>query len=168
MCIRDSYKGDPDFKAASAFDPTPANIDKLTQRKKLDLPNGPVQLALLPKATRGNRVQAQMLIQFGNEKDLLGQRVNSSAVADLLTRGTAKLSRQDIQDRLDKLQAELGFSGGGTTLKIAMSTKGENLPELTALALDIVRNANFPKEQLEEYQRPVSYTHLTLPTNREV
>lgn len=147
------YKGDPGFKAASAFDPSPENIDKLTQRKKLDLPNGPVQLALLPKATRGNRVQAQMLIQFGNEKDLRGQRVNSSAVADQLSRGTAKLSRQDIQDRLDALQAELGFSGSGTTLKIAMSTKGENLPALTELALDIVRNANFPKEQLEEYQR---------------
>jgi len=147
------YKGDPDFKAASAFDPSPANIDKLTQRTTLDLPNGPVKLALLPKATRGSRVQAQMLIQFGNEKDLLGQRVNSSAAADLLLRGTDKLSRQDIQDRLDKLQAELGFSGGGTTLKVAMSTKGENLPELTALALEIIRNASFPKEQVEEYQR---------------
>ena len=147
------YKGDPDFKSASAFDPSPANIDKLTLRKKLDLPNGPVQLALLPKATRGNRVQAQMQIQFGTAQDLRGQRVNAAAVADQLNRGTAKLSRQDIQDRLDKLQAELGFSGSGTTLRIAMSTKGENLPELTTLALDIVRNANFPKDQLEEYQR---------------
>jgi len=147
------YKGDPDFKAASAFDPSPANIDMLTKRTTLDLPNGPVKLALLPKATRGSRVQAQMLIQFGNEKDLLGQRVNSSAAADLLLRGTDKLTRQDIQDRLDKLQAELGFSGGGTTLKVAMSTKGENLPELTALALEIIRNASFPKEQVEEYQR---------------
>ena len=146
------YKGDPDFKSASAFDPSPANIDKLTLRKKLDLPNGPVQLALLPKATRGNRVQAQMQIQFGTAQDLRGQRVNAAAVADQLNRGTAKLSRQDIQDRLDKLQAELGFSGSGTTLRIAMSTKGENLPELTTLALDIVRNANFPKDQLE-YQR---------------
>ncbi|MBR8653407.1 insulinase family protein, partial [Achromobacter sp. Marseille-Q0513] len=147
------YKGDPDFKSASAFDPSPANIDKLTLRKKLDLPNGPVQLALLPKATRGNRVQAQMQIQFGTAQDLRGQRVNAAAVADQLNRGTAKLSRQDIQDRLDRLQAELGFSGSGTTLRIAMSTKGENLPELTTLALDIVRNANFPKDQLEEYQR---------------
>ena len=102
------YKGDPDFKSASAFDPSPANIDKLTLRKKLDLPNGPVQLALLPKATRGNRVQAQMQIQFGTAQDLRGQRVNAAAVADQLNRGTAKLSRQDIQDRLDKLQAELG------------------------------------------------------------
>ena len=29
------YKGDPDFKAASAFDPSPENIDKLTQRRSL-------------------------------------------------------------------------------------------------------------------------------------
>ena len=78
------YKGDPDFKSASAFDPSPANIDKLTLRKKLDLPNGPVQLALLPKATRGNRVQAQMQIQFGTAQDLRGQRVNAAAVADQL------------------------------------------------------------------------------------
>ena len=52
-----------------------------------------------------------MQIQFGTAQDLRGQRVNAAAVADQLNRGTAKLSRQDIQDRLDKLQAELGFSG---------------------------------------------------------
>lgn len=149
------YKGDPNFKQASAFDPSPENIDKLTIRRQLDLPNGPLKVALLPKATRGDRVQAQMLIQFGNVKDLVGQRTNASAVADLLNRGTPKLSRQEIQDRLDKLQAELGFSGAGNNLSISMSTTGKNLPELTALALEILRNANFPKDQLEEYQRQV-------------
>ena len=51
------YKGDPDFKSASAFDPSPANIDKLTLRK-LDLPNGPVQLALLPRHARQSRAGA--------------------------------------------------------------------------------------------------------------
>jgi len=147
------YQGDPDFKQAEAFDPTPENIDKLTQRSQLDLPNGPVQLALLPKATRGGRVQAELLVQFGDADSLRGQRVNASAVADLLERGTPKLSRQDIQDRFDALQAQVQFSGSGTDLTVSMSTASEHLPELLALVLDIVRNADFPAAQVEEYQR---------------
>ncbi|MCD0502557.1 M16 family metallopeptidase [Bordetella petrii] len=147
------YKGDPDFKQADAFDPSPENIDKLTQRSSLDLPNGAVQLALLPKATRGGRVQAELLIQFGDADSLRGQRVNASAVADLLERGTDKLSRQDIQDRFDALQAQVSFSGSGTNLTVAMSAAGEHLPELVSVVLDVVRNANFPAEQVQEYQR---------------
>ncbi len=110
-------KGDPDFKAASAFDPA-KSIDKLTQRKTLELANGP---ALLPKATRGSRVQAQMLVQFGNEKDLLGQRVNSSAAADLI-RGVS--CRAGNRTAWTKLPSRAGLQRRRHDLKIAMSTKG--------------------------------------------
>ncbi|WP_026638446.1 M16 family metallopeptidase [Bordetella petrii] len=147
------YQGDPDFQQADAFDPTPANIDKLTQRSTLDLPNGPVQLALLPKATRGGRVQAELLVQFGDAQTLRGQRVNASAVADLLERGTDKLSRQEIQDRFDAMQAQVSFQGSGTDLSVSMSTAREHLPALVGLVLDVIRNATFPADQVEEYQR---------------
>ncbi|OZI59086.1 M16 family metallopeptidase [Bordetella genomosp. 4] len=147
------YKGDADFKQADVFDPSPANIDKLTQRDNLDLPNGAVQLALLPKATRGGRVQAELLIQFGDAASLRGQRINAAAVAALLERGTPTLSRQVIQDRIDALQAQVSFSGSGTDLTVSMSAAGEHLPALVSLVLDVVRNANFPEAEIEEYQR---------------
>ncbi|MVW77490.1 M16 family metallopeptidase [Bordetella sp. 02P26C-1] len=147
------YKGDPDFKQAEAFDPSPANIDKLTQRETLNLPNGPVEVALLPKATRGGRVQAELLIQFGDATTLRGQRVNASTVADLLERGTPTLTRQAIQDRFDALQADVSFNGAGTTLTVSMSTAGEHLPALVDLVLDVVRHASFPEAEVEEYQR---------------
>lgn len=147
------YKGDPDFKQTDAFDPSPANIDALTQRSSLDLPNGAVQLALLPKDTRGGRVQAELLIQFGDAESLRGQRVNAAAVADLLERGTPTLSRQEIQDRFDAMQAEVSFSGADTDLTVAMSAAGDQLPALIGLVLDIVRNASFPQAEVEEYQR---------------
>ncbi|AZR95057.1 zinc protease [Bordetella trematum] len=150
------YKGDADFKAVEAFDPTPANIDKHTQRRTLDLPNGPVELALLPKATRGDRVAADLLLQFGNVDSLRGQRVNLSAVADLLARGTPKLTRQQISDRIDQLQAQVAINGSGTDLAISMETTREHLPALIELMLDITRNANFPQEELDEYKRQVS------------
>lgn len=147
------YQGDTDFQQTEAFDPSPANIDKLTQLDTLELPNGKVELALLPKATRGGRVQAELLIQFGDATSLRGQRVNAAAVADLLERGTPTLSRQAIQDRIDALQAQVSFNGGGTTLTVSMSAAGEHLPALVSLVLDVVRNANFPEAEVQEYQR---------------
>ena len=88
-----------------------------------------------------------MQIQFGTAQDLRGQRVNAAAVADQLNRGTAKLA-PGHPGSPGQVAGRAGLLGSGTTLRIAMSTKGENLPELTTLALDIVRNANFPKDQL--------------------
>jgi len=147
------YKGDPDFKAVAAFDPTPQNIDKLTQRRTLDLPNGPLQLALLPKATRGERVRAELLLQAGDAASLRGLRTVADATADMLTRGTPQLSRQDIQDRFDRMQAEVSFNGSGTDLEVQMSTTREHLPELIDLVLDIIRHADFPEAELAEYKR---------------
>src|SRR5690606_25285371 len=92
--------------SAEAFDPSPASIDAATLREPLDLPNGTVQLALLPKATRGDRVQATLLVQFANAEQLKGQRTIAQVTADMLQRGTNELSRQQIEDRFDALQAD--------------------------------------------------------------
>jgi zinc protease len=147
-----NYKGDPGYTQAAAFDPNPANIDKQTLRRTLDLPNGKVDLALLSKPTRGHRVRARLLVQFGDVDTLRGQRAVADAVADMLDRGTAKLSRQAIQDRFDELKADVHFSGSGTNLSVSISTTRDNLPAVIATVLDVVRNANFPQAQVEEYK----------------
>jgi zinc protease len=146
------YKGDPGYAQAAAFDPTPDNIDKQTVRRTLELDNGKVDLALLSKPTRGHRVRARLLVQFGNVDTLRGQRAVSDAVADMLDRGTSKLSRQAIQDRFDDLKADVNFSGSGTNLSVSISTTRDNLPAVVATALDVIRNANFPQAQLDEYK----------------
>ncbi len=147
------YKGDPNFTQAEAFDPSPENIDKRTELRTLELPNGSVALALLPKETRGARVYANLQIQFGDVESLRGQRAVAETVADLLDRGTDTLSRQEIQDRFDKLDASVSFSGAGTTVTVGMSSTRDNLPTTVALVIEILRKANFPASQLEEYKR---------------
>jgi len=147
------YQGDPDFKQAAAFDPSPANIDQLTRRTTLQLPNGPVQLALLPKATRGDRVQATLRLHFGDADSLRGQRVAAAATADLLTRGTPRLSRQQISDRIDQLRASVSFDGSGTDLEATLSVPGEHLAALVGLVLDVIRNADFPQDEVAQYRR---------------
>ena len=97
-----------------AFDPSPANIDARTKTEKI----GGVQLALLSKKTRGNSVYARMTLRFGDEKSLMGTATAADLAADMLTKGTAKHTRQQFQDELDKLKARVNISGGATQASV--------------------------------------------------
>lgn len=152
----DGYQGKQGGQIVEAFDTSPANIDAATQREPLKLANGEIKLALLPKPTRGDRVEARLLIQFGDADTLKGQRSASSAVASLLDHGTARMSRQEIQDKYDELEASVNFGGGAGAVMASMSTTSKHLPALVDLVLHIVREASFPEQELKEYQRQVS------------
>ncbi len=145
------YTGETQGKQAEAFDPDPANIDARTLRKLVNLPNGTVKLALLPKESRGDRVRANILLQFGGVDSLKGQRTTSIATSDLLLKGTSKMTRQEINDRIDALNAEVSLMGSGTDLSIAISTTKANLDAVVALVLEVIRDATFPQEQIDEY-----------------
>src|SRR5690606_4062367 len=138
------YQGKSENQVVEAFDPSPAHSNEATQRTPLVLPNGKVELALLPKPTRADRVEAKLLIQFGDAESLKGQRSISSAVADLLEHGTSKMSRQEIQDQYTRLQANVGIGGGAGMVVANLSTTQENLPALIELVLHVIRDANFP------------------------
>ncbi|MDS1140811.1 pitrilysin family protein [Pusillimonas sp. SM2304] len=146
------YKGKDTAQVIDAFDPSPAHINEATQRTPLALPNGEVKLALLPKPTRGDRVEAKLLIQFGDAESLKGQRSISSATASLLDHGTSQMSRQEIEDKYNELQANVGISGGAGAVVASMSTTKDNLPALIELVLHVVRDANFPQKELDEYK----------------
>lgn len=150
------YKGKGAHEITKPFDPSPENIDASTQRSELPLPNGTVELALLPKPTRGDRVEARLLIQFGNVDTLKGQRSTAAAVTALLDHGTHQMTRQEIQDRYDALEANVSYGGDASSLMINMSTTKEHLPDLVDLVLHIAREASFPATELAQYQRQVN------------
>ncbi len=150
------YTGRETPEDVAAFDPSPENIDASTLRAPLELPNGAVQLALLPKPTRGDRVYAKLLIQFGDAQSLKGLRAISSTTAALLDHGTQSLTRQQIEDKFDALKADVYFNGGAGNVVVDMSTTGDKLPAVVEAVLDVVRNASFPAKELAEYQRQAS------------
>ena len=145
------YAGNAQLKQAQAFDPDPANIDALTQRKVLKVPNGSIELAMLPKEARGDRVNATISLQFGSLEALKGQRLNAIVTADLLLKGTDKYTREQINDRIDALGGEVGISGSGSDLTIGLSTTHANIDALAAFVLEVVQHASFAQEQLNEY-----------------
>jgi zinc protease len=147
--VRD-YKGDPGVAQAEAFEATPSNIDARTER--FQLASG-MKVALLPKGSRGRAVEARLTLRFGDQQSLMGIGEVPEFVATLLDRGTAKLTREQIQDRFAELQADVRFGGDSASARVSITTVRDKLPEVIALVGELLREASFPPEALEEVRR---------------
>jgi len=144
-----TFKPQEAAATVEAFEATPANIDKRTQRFTV----GGVQAALLPKGTRGGAVHAVLVLRFGDEKSLFGLGEVPDTVAALLDKGTKTLTREQFQDRLDQLKAELSVAPGVGEVSLHLVTQRENLPAAIALVGQMLREPAFPADALDEVKR---------------
>ena len=117
-----------------------------------------VKLAFLPKKTHGESVQARLTLQYGNAENLKGLGEASGFLARLMVRGTKNLTRQQIQDQLDKNFARLGTgmnmrmlggSQGLGTLTFTIETKRANLPAALDILRQILREPILPGSEFE-------------------
>lgn len=146
--VRD-YRGDPSATVAEAFDATPANLDARTQLSRA----GGLQVALLPKGTRGQAVQARLRLHYGDAQSLLGQQTVAALAASLVDKGGAGLTRQQVADAFDRLQANVSFGGNGQTLTVNITTKRDRLPAVVELVGKLLRDPAYAPEPLEEARR---------------
>lgn len=139
---------------AEAFDASPANIDQRT-RRLTPLPG--LSMAMLPKSTRGQSVKAALVLRFGDENTLKGWGAVPQALAGLLDKGTQEaqgsLSREQVQDQLDALQANVAFSAGTGQLRVDMEAKRDTLPQVIALVTRLLRQPALPASVLEEMRQ---------------
>ena len=140
------YTGDPAISPGEAFDPSPASIERRTARSSLP---GGLKLSLLEKKTRGRTVVADLTLRVGDEQSLMNRRTAGELAADMLLRGTAKRTRQQIQDELDRLKARVRVSGGATSVNAAIETTRENLPAVLRLVSEVLREPSFPSAEFE-------------------
>lgn len=157
------YKGRDSVAAGEVFDPTPANIEGRVERSQL--PSG-VQVALLPKKTRGQSVVARLTLRFGNEHSLNGHTSAAQLLAPLMLRGSQKHGRQEIQDELDKLGARLNADSGTGTLTFTVEAKRDKLPAVLQLLGEILRAPAFAAKEFDilkaELKQPLE-KNLTEP-----
>jgi zinc protease len=146
------YKGHAAIEAGEAFDPSPANIDARTIR--MTLPNG-MKLALLPKKTRGGTVNATLVLHFGSAQSATGKGPAGTSAGSLLMRGTNKYTRQQIQDQLDKLKAQMGASGSATRANLSISTVRASFPDTLRLAAEVLKDPAFPEKEFEQLRQAV-------------
>jgi zinc protease len=142
----DGYTGREAIAAGEAFDPSPSNIERRTTR--YSLANG-MKVALLPKETRGNTVNARFRVILGDEEALTGRATAGSLAGQMLMRGSSGHTRQQIQDELDAMQAT-GSVGGFLSQGFGgVQTIGENLGDVLRLMAEIVRQPTFPEDEFE-------------------
>lgn len=143
------YHGREAFSVGEAFDVSPANIDARTAR--LQLSTG-VKVSLLPKSTRGQAVQLRLTLRYGTAESLKGLNAACEALPSLMLRGTRHLTRQQIQDELDKLKSRLSPSGGVGELTFALETRREHLPAAIDLLRQVLREPLLPEDELKIVQ----------------
>ena len=144
------YKGREAISAGEEFAVTPENIDARTRR--LTLPSG-IKVALLEKKTRGQAVYLRLTLRYGDEQSLRGLTTACEFLPHLMIRGTKHLSRQQLQDELDKHRAHMNVSGQAGTATFAIQTKRESLPAVLELLRQVLREATLPQKELDILKR---------------
>ena len=129
--------------AGEKFDPSPQNIDARTHLLQVE----DLQIALLPKKTKGQTVNVAMDFEFGDRETLHGETVVAELARAMLGRGTSKLTRQAIDDELTRLKV----TGELTNFQATRGTVADALRLVAA----VLGQANFPAGEFDQLKREV-------------
>lgn len=140
----DGYEGRESASEGEAFDPSYGNIDKRTMQGEL---KKTVEYSLLSKETRADAVVARLSLRFGSLQSLKGKQTAANFAGMLLNKGTASMSRQEIEDRLDELKASVRIGGGPDGAYAIIETEHDQLPAAIDLVAELMKEANFPEEE---------------------
>ena len=140
------YTGGESVAGGEAFEPTSANIESRTTRLTLA---GGVEVALLPKENRGDEVSVSLSLRHGTEDALMGRSTVAESASLMLTRGTARRSRQEVGDELLRLKAAANLNPGTTGISGSATTVRENLPDVLRLLAETLREPAFDPAEFE-------------------
>ncbi len=140
-----------------AADVSPSAIEAKIERPQ---PIAGVKLAFLPKKTRNQSVQLTLALHYGNADNLRGSSEAASFLPELMTRGTKSMTRQAIQDALDRNVARLGTGGIGMrgmgasaltlgVVRFSLETKRANLPATIEILRQILREPTLPAQEFQ-------------------
>ena len=135
------FKPRPAASAGEAFDPSQQNIDARTRRFAV----GELNVALLPKKNRGETVSVVMRPRWGDERSLKDKAVIASLTDAMVSRGTGKLTRQQIADEMTRLKMEGSLR--------SFRTDRTNLSEALRLSAHVLREASFPAEDFAQLKK---------------
>ncbi|MFO0973225.1 MAG: pitrilysin family protein [Phycisphaerae bacterium] len=160
------YKGHEAVAEGEAFDSTPMTIESRTTRTQT--PYG-MKLAMLPKKTRGKKVNATLTLRYGNLKELTGKAQATALLGPMLMAGTPKHTKRQIQDEFDRLKAQVSIGGGGGrrmagmmsaamggtpgVLTVNIETVRANLPAVLELVAECLKESNFPEQEFEKMRK---------------
>lgn len=123
---------------AEAFDASQDNIDARTERLRI----GGVEVALLPKKTRGRTVTVLSNFQWGNLESNRGKAALNSMVLPMLSRGAEGMDRKAIADACTELKVQGDVMGYTTT--------ADNLVATIELFGKLFEKSTFPTKEVNQ------------------
>jgi zinc protease len=144
------FVGKAAVAAGETFDASHANIAARTQTFVI---GEGLKVSLLPKDTRGDAVLVSANFKFGSVESL--RRVPKSAAGTagaLLMTGAEGMSREQIAKKMEALKTVGGVGGDAQSASINLQTKREHLADALALSAQILRTANFPQNEFDQYK----------------
>ena len=143
------YTGSKAVEAGERFEATPANIEARTRRGTV----GSLKTAFLERKSRGGRVSGVIRLHFGDLQSLQNLGDVGRLTGAMLMRGTQKHTRQQLQDELTRLKANLGVSGDADGAVVSFETTRANVSAVLDLAAEVLQQPAFPADQLDEIKR---------------
>jgi len=140
------YQGREAVATGEAFDVSPGNIEERTTRTTLA---SGIKAAFLPKKTRGESVILRLTLRYGDAESLKGLKTATEVLPSLMLRGTTHLTRQQIQDELDKNKARLTPDGSAGDATFEIETRREHLLATLEILRQVLREATLPTSELE-------------------
>jgi zinc protease len=140
------YKGREDVATGEQFDVSPANIDSRT--KTITLRSG-IKASLIEKKTRANSVEMRLALKYGSLDSLKGRSSEADVLAELMMRGTKSMTRQQIEDELDKLRAAVSASGSAGEVVFNIKARRQSLPAVLNILRQILREPSLPEKELD-------------------
>ncbi len=140
--VMKDFKPKQDTTVSESFDPSQDNINKRTKRFEVD----GIKVALLSKKNRGETVNVAIAMRIGNEKALFGQAMNATLANRMLTRGTTKLTREELADEFERLKISGRVTGPGGGIQ----TTRPNFEAALRLVAHVLREPSFPESEFEQ------------------
>ena len=141
----ETLKMNQPMSAGEHFDPTPAALQARTTHQTLA---SGIQLALLPKKTRGDTVVLSMRLRWG-EARAVANAVEAGWVAPLMFEGTSRHNRQQLQDESVKLKGGFNIRSDGQGATISLQAERDTLLPMLALLREVLREPMLPGEAFE-------------------
>jgi zinc protease len=163
-----NYKSKVTVAHGEVFDPTPQNIE--SRVKRATLADG-MKMVVLNKKTEGDMVDATIELRFGNETTLKGENAAAQFAGALIARGgTKNHTRQQLQEEMRKLDAQITVSGGGgggfgggrggrgggggagggvSSANASITVPAKNFAAAMQLALEMLKEPAYPEKEFE-------------------
>ncbi len=146
--LRD-LRGDPGFAPGEPFEATRANIAAhLVQAEA-----GGVRMVMLPRKTRARTVAGYIELHFGDADSLRGKGLVAGFAGDLLMRGTRERPLPQLRAETDRLRSSLSADGDAGSATVRFETTRDRLPELIALAAEVLREPAYPDDAFERLKQ---------------